>query len=217
MPFFSKNRRVSSGYSLDTRTPCGRSSTLVAGLSAATATTIFTGRALTFEYWSSPRETTSLAVSSIQSRPVIPRSNSPSATYCGISCGRRIRTSSMRGSSIDALYSTSELRRTLRSAASNNSMVARSREPFGRTSFSTAPSWLRARAVPSAFDERAHLQRSRGALFAHVVAPGVLRPCQRLVDVFGRQHTEGNRHTGRQLRVLQPARGLGGHEFVVHR
>ena len=41
-----------------------------------------------------------LEVSSIQSRPVIPRSNSPSATYSGISWGRRMRTSETRGSSI---------------------------------------------------------------------------------------------------------------------
>ena len=44
MPFFSKNRRVSSGYSVDTRTSWGRSSTASTGESAATATTIRTGR-----------------------------------------------------------------------------------------------------------------------------------------------------------------------------
>ena len=61
------------------------------------------GREVAFEYCSSPSDSTSLAVSSIQSRPVMPRSNSPSATYIGISCGRRMRTSSMRGSSMVAL------------------------------------------------------------------------------------------------------------------
>ena len=69
------------------------------GESLGTATTIRNGRLVAFEYCSSPRISTSLAVSSTQSRPAMPRSNSPSATYTGISWGRRIRTSSMRGSS----------------------------------------------------------------------------------------------------------------------
>ena len=80
MPFFSKNRRVRPGYSVATRKPCGRSSTRSIGESAPIATTMRTGRALAFEYSSSPSETTSAAVSSIQSRPVTPRSNIPSAT-----------------------------------------------------------------------------------------------------------------------------------------
>ena len=50
------------------------------GESAGTATMMRTGLLVTFEYFSSPRETTSLAVSSTQSRPVMPMSNSPSAT-----------------------------------------------------------------------------------------------------------------------------------------
>ena len=49
MPFFSKKRRVSPGYSVETRTPCGRSSTRSTGESSGTATTICTGRALAFE------------------------------------------------------------------------------------------------------------------------------------------------------------------------
>jgi hypothetical protein len=61
------------------------------------------GSDVALEYLNSPSETTSLDVSSIQSRPVIPMSNNPSATYTGISCGRRMRTSATRGSSIVAL------------------------------------------------------------------------------------------------------------------
>ena len=60
------------------------------------------GLAVAFEYASSPSESTSAPVSSIQSRPVIPRSKRPSATYPGISWGRRMRTSSTRGSSMVA-------------------------------------------------------------------------------------------------------------------
>ena len=86
-----------------TRRPCGRSSTRCADESAATATTTRIGNEVAFEYCISPRLTTSLAVSSTQSRPVMPMSNRPSATYVGISCGRRMRTSAMRGSSIDGL------------------------------------------------------------------------------------------------------------------
>lgn len=48
-----------------------------------------------------------------------------------------MRTSAIRGSSIDALYSTDELRWTVRSAASNSSSVAFSNEPLGSTSLST--------------------------------------------------------------------------------
>ena len=43
MPRSAKKRRVSSGYSDETRTPCGRSPTVCAGESAATATTTRTG------------------------------------------------------------------------------------------------------------------------------------------------------------------------------
>jgi hypothetical protein len=67
----------------------------------------------------------------------MPRSNNPSETYWGISCGRRMRTSSTRGSSIDALYSTDDDRLTPRSADSKSASVAFSSEPLGRTSFST--------------------------------------------------------------------------------
>ena len=48
-PCSAKNRRVSSGYSLDTRTPAGRSATDSTGESPGTATTIRTGRAVAFE------------------------------------------------------------------------------------------------------------------------------------------------------------------------
>ena len=80
MPCFSKNRRVSSGYSVDTLMPCGRSVTSCHGESCGTASTIRNGRPDAFEYCSSPSTTTSLAVSSTQSRPAMPRSNRPSAT-----------------------------------------------------------------------------------------------------------------------------------------
>src|SRR5438552_9076918 len=49
-----------------------------------------------------------------------------------------MRTSSIRGSSTVARYSTSDERTTGRSAASNSSRVARSSDPLGRTSRSTA-------------------------------------------------------------------------------
>ena len=135
MPFSAKKRLVSSGYSLETFTPWGSSLTLLTGESCGTPTTMRTGLEVALEYWSSPRDSTWLEVSSTQSRPVMPRSNSPSATYCGISCGRRMRTSATRGSSMEALYCTAESRETFRSAASNSSRVAFSREPLGRTSF----------------------------------------------------------------------------------
>ena len=102
MPRSAKYRRVSSGYSVETRTPSAGLAAAT-GESPATATTIRIGLDVALEYCSSPRLTTSLAVSSTQSRPVMPMSNRPSATYVGISCGRRMRTSAMRGSSIVAL------------------------------------------------------------------------------------------------------------------
>jgi hypothetical protein len=48
-PALVKNRFVSSGYSVCTRTPFGRSSTASTGESPATATTIRIGRAVAFE------------------------------------------------------------------------------------------------------------------------------------------------------------------------
>ena len=80
IPRSAKKRRVSSGYSLDTRTPLGRSATLDHGASWGTATMIRTGSVVALEYLSSPRDSTSLEVSSTQSRPVMPTSKSPSAT-----------------------------------------------------------------------------------------------------------------------------------------
>ena len=87
---------MSSGYSLETRTPWGRSATL------CDRRVLRDRRPRCAPGWrwpssscSSPSDTTSLAVSSTQSRPVMPRSNRPSATYCGISwgagCGPRRR------------------------------------------------------------------------------------------------------------------------------
>ncbi len=136
-PASSRNRRVTSGYSVETRTPAGRSDTSSHGESCGTAITMRTGLAVAFEYFSSPSDSTLLLVSWIQSRPVMPMSKSPSATYTGISCGRRMRTDSMRGSSMVALYATDDDRSTGRSAASNNSRVAFSSDPLGSTSFST--------------------------------------------------------------------------------
>ncbi len=78
---------MSSGYSVDTRTaPPGpvpvraRSATEATGESIGTASTTRIGLAVAFEYWSTPREVTALPRSSIQSRPVMPTSKSPSAT-----------------------------------------------------------------------------------------------------------------------------------------
>jgi hypothetical protein len=48
-PLDSKKRRVSSGYSVDTRTPSGRSSTRFTSASAPTATTILMGLLVAFE------------------------------------------------------------------------------------------------------------------------------------------------------------------------
>jgi len=53
---------------------------LVAALSPATATTSLIGLLVALEYFSSPRLSTTLPVSSTQSRPVMPTSKSPSAT-----------------------------------------------------------------------------------------------------------------------------------------
>jgi hypothetical protein len=80
MPLLAKKRLVSSGYSVLTRRPWGRSSMRCTGLSPATATTTLMGSAVALEYFSSPRLTMSLSVSSTQSRPVMPRSNRPSST-----------------------------------------------------------------------------------------------------------------------------------------
>ena len=48
-PCFSRKRRVSSGYSVWTRTPSGRSFTDCHWLSPATASTMRVGRAVAFE------------------------------------------------------------------------------------------------------------------------------------------------------------------------
>ena len=79
-PCFSSTRRVSSGYSVDTLAPAGRSARRRTGESPATASTTRMGLAVSLEYDSSPSDRTSAPVSSIQSRPVMPRSNFPSAT-----------------------------------------------------------------------------------------------------------------------------------------
>ena len=78
---------MSSGYSVDTRSApsepvadFARSPTESTGESAGTASTTRMGLAVAFEYWSVPSEVTALPRSSIQSRPVIPMSNRPSAT-----------------------------------------------------------------------------------------------------------------------------------------
>ena len=64
---------------MDTRTPWGRSATDWKGEPPATASTTRIGRDVAFEYRSSPSDTTSLSVSAIQSRPVMPMSKRPSA------------------------------------------------------------------------------------------------------------------------------------------
>ena len=77
---------MSSGYSVDTRrAPPGpvagaRSATDETGESAGTASTTLIGLAVALEYCRVPSEVTALPRSSIQSRPVIPMSNRPSAT-----------------------------------------------------------------------------------------------------------------------------------------
>ncbi len=100
---------MSSGYSVETRTaPPGpvparaRSATDETAESVGTASTTRMGLAVAFEYCRTPRDVTALPRSSIQSRPVMPTSKRPSATYSGISWGRRIRTSATRGSSMEA-------------------------------------------------------------------------------------------------------------------
>ncbi len=94
--------RLRLGDSVEMRTPSGMSAADRHGELSGTASTTRTGRDVAFEYCSSPSETTFASVSSIQSRPVIPTSNSPRSRYDGISCGRKNRTRSIRGSSIAA-------------------------------------------------------------------------------------------------------------------
>ncbi len=61
-------------------TPAASSWSELAGESAPTASTTRAGFDVFFEYDSSPSETTVLPRSSTMSRPVMPRSKSPSAT-----------------------------------------------------------------------------------------------------------------------------------------
>jgi hypothetical protein len=49
-PAFSKARRVSSGYSMDTRAPLGRSANFLTGELCATANPTRMGLAVDFEY-----------------------------------------------------------------------------------------------------------------------------------------------------------------------
>src|ERR671912_2945886 len=102
-----------------------------------------------------------------------------------------MRTSSTRGSSTDALYSTDEDRDTARSAASNRSRVAFSSEPLGRTSFSTID---QRRGPPVGAETRyPHLSSAEAAVNAAAdaalvrVAAGGRRPCSALrADGLGR-------------------------------
>ncbi len=76
-PWASRKRLVSDGNSVEIRTPSGRSAAVCHGAFSGTASTTRTGSDVTFEYCSSPSDTTLASVSEIQSRPVIPRSNRP--------------------------------------------------------------------------------------------------------------------------------------------
>jgi hypothetical protein len=76
-PCASRKRLVSDGNSVEILTPSGRSAALCQGAPSGTARTTRTGCEVALEYCSSPSETTSASVSLIQSRPVMPRSNSP--------------------------------------------------------------------------------------------------------------------------------------------
>src|SRR5215210_3827090 len=111
----------------------------------------------------------------------MPRSNCPSATYRGISWGRRMRTSATRGSATVPRYSTSEERATVRSAASNSASVARSSEPLGRTSFSTCRLDVPVAGLGELTEEVDHLQGGGGRLEPLVagLAPG---PVESLLD-----------------------------------
>src|SRR5579863_1333632 len=80
MPCSERKRLVRFGYSVATREPDFKSAAARAGELSWTARTTLIGRSVVFEYASSPSETTSAPVSSIQSRPVMPRSKRPSAT-----------------------------------------------------------------------------------------------------------------------------------------
>ncbi len=78
---------MSSGYSVETRTaPPGpvparaRSDTHETSEPVGTARTTRMGLAVALEYRRTPSDVTALPRSSIQSRPVMPTSNSPSAT-----------------------------------------------------------------------------------------------------------------------------------------
>ena len=76
-PCASRNRLVRDGNSVEIRTPSGRSAADRQDAESGTASTTRTGWEVALEYCSSPSETTSASVSAIQSRPVMPRSNSP--------------------------------------------------------------------------------------------------------------------------------------------
>src|SRR5262245_822387 len=140
-----------------------------------------------------------------------------------------MRTSSIRESAIDALYSTCDDRLTLRSAASNRESVARSSEPLGRTSFSTAKEGTPLRSKPAAglvaratnpaagigegpepTNVARHLHRDQRGVLAHVVAARALGAGQRLALVLGRQHAERHRDAGGELHVLDAPGALPG-------
>ena len=80
IPFSSRNRLVSDGSSVEILMPSGRSAIDSQPEFAGTASTTRTGSLVALEYGSSPSEATSAPVSVIQSRPVMPKSNRPSAT-----------------------------------------------------------------------------------------------------------------------------------------
>ena len=139
MPASAKKRRVSSGYSDDTRTPSCRSATdahrRVVGDGDDHADRV--GRRLRVAQLAEADDVAGRLLD-----PVAPGDadvEQPLGDVDRDLLGRRMRTSSTRGSSMVARYSTADERTTPRSAASNSSSVARSSDPFGSTMRSTAP------------------------------------------------------------------------------
>ena len=164
-------------------------------------------------------------VSSTQSRPVMPRSNRPSATYV------RDLLGAQDAHLVDAGVVDRRLvvdarsdRLTVRSAASNSSRVARSSEPLGRTSFSTAAR-VGGTAIAQPRTDPGRSQRRRSAGRCGPSRPRRPRPprprCGRPGPrtgpsawslVLGGEHAEDDRHAGVELRLLDARGALAGHD-----
>src|SRR5919106_5966935 len=114
-------------------------------------------------------------------------------------------TESIRRSSIEPRYSRSEARSTRRSASSNNSRVALSSDPLGRTSLTTSDLFGR---LGKRGEEIRHLDRRLGG-FEPLVPHLPSGALGRLLRRVGRKHPEGYRHAGPYGRLADAARRVG--------